>query len=215
MSNEKITTWAKVWCGMALLGAGVGIGGLFTGMHSLAAVKTWEGRYYEINDKYEAAKAEIKRLNHDLQQANSGNLEMVFSVTSDECAKRTLARKNRNLLNLKTLPNGAKWEGQIGVDKFGHVIFEHPAYSVRAGAIIIKNYEKKHHIDTVEGLINRFCQSNRKEYIQHLCKALNVKPTTKISLTANLHKLIPAMIQFEMGEKVGLEYTAIIEAVKG
>lgn len=215
MSNEKISAWTKAWGVLATLGIGVGIGGLFTGMHSLAAVKTWEGRYYEVNDKYQAAKKEITRLNHELQQANTGSLEMVFSVATEECAKRTLARKNRNLLNLKTLPNGAKWEGQIGVDKFGHVIFEHPAYSVRAGAIILKNYEKKHHIDTVEGLINRFCQSNRKEYIKHLCAALHVKPDTKISLTANLHKLIPAMIQFEMGEKVGLEYTAIIEAVQG
>lgn len=206
--------WLKAWAGLAFIGIGVGIGGLFTGIHSLAAVKTWEGRYYEINDKYEEAKKVIRRLNTELQQAG-GTTKMVFAVASDEDSKRTLARKNRNLLNLKALSNGAKWEGQIGVDKFGHVIFEHAAYSVRAGAIILKNYEKKHKINTIEGLINRFCTSNRDEYVKHLCKALGIKKDTKLSLTANLHKLIPAMIQFEMGEKVGLEYTSIIEAVKG
>ena len=200
---------------LTVVSIGVGIGGVMVSSYSLASVDAWEGRYQEISDKYEAAKKEIKRLNQQLLQTGSGTTKMVFAVASDEFAKKTLARKNRNLLNLKALPNGAKWEGQIGVDKFGHVIFEHPAYSVRAGAIILRNYERKHHINTVEGLINRFCQSNREEYINHLCKELHIKKDTKISLTANLHKLIPAMIQFEMGEKVGLEYTAIIEAIQG
>ncbi len=213
MSNWKLIDTASAILTVASIG--VAIGGVVVSSYSLASVKSWEGRYYEASEKLEAAKEEIKKLNQQLLQTNGGTTKMVFAVTTDESAKRTLARKNRNLLNLKQLSNGAKWEGQIGVDKFGHVIFEHAAYSVRAGAIILKNYEKKHKINTIEGLINRFCTSNRDEYIKHLCKELHVKPTTKISLTANLHKLIPAMIQFEMGEKVGLEYTSIIEAVKG
>ncbi len=213
MSNWKLIDTASAILTVASIG--VAIGGVVVSSYSLASVKSWEGRYYEASEKLEAAKEEIKKLNQQLLQTNGGTTKMVFAVASDEDSKRTLARKNRNLLNLKALSNGAKWEGQIGVDKFGHVIFEHAAYSVRAGAIILKNYEKKHKINTIEGLINRFCTSNRDEYIKHLCKELHVKPTTKISLTANLHKLIPAMIQFEMGEKVGLEYTSIIEAVKG
>ena len=214
MSNEKVSTWTKAWAGLAILGIGVGIGGLFTGIHSLAAVKTWEGRYYEINDKYEAAVKEIKTLRTQLANVNATQ-KMVISVADDEQLKKSLARQNRNFMNVKALSNGEKWLGQIGVDKYGHVIFSDAAYSVRAGAIIIRSYERKHKINTVEGLINRFCQSNRKAYIDHLCAALHVKKDTKISLTANLHKLIPAMIYFETGEKVGLEYTAIIEAVQG
>ncbi len=206
--------WLKAWAGLAFIGIGVGIGGLFTGIHALAAVKTWEGRYYEINDKYEEAKKEIRVLRTKLASVDTTK-KVVISVANDEQLKKSLARQNRNFLNIKALGNGGKWAGQIGVDKFGHVIFSDAAYSVRAGAIILRSYERKHKIDTIEKLINRFCQSNRKEYIDHLCAALHIKKDTKISLTANLHKLIPAMIYFETGERVGLEYTGIIEAIQG
>lgn len=210
-----ISAWTKAWAGLALLGIGVGIGGLFTGIYSLAAIKTWEGRYYQISDQYQAAKAEIRQLQAQLAAASATTKKVVISVATDETARKTLARANRNFLNIKQLSNGQLWEGQIGVDKFGHVIFSDAGYSVRAGAIILRSYERKHKINTIEDLVNRFCQSNRKEYTQHLCRELGVKPDTKLSLTKNLHRIIPAMIYFETGERVGLEYTEIIKAVQG
>ena len=141
--------------------------------------------------------------------------KFIFSVSTGEFSPKTLARANRNLLNIRALADGKKWDGQIGVDKFNHVIFSHPSYSVRAGAIVLKNYERKHGIDTIEGLVTRFCESNHAEYISFLCKQLGVKPTQKISLTKCMGKILPAMIKFETGENVGLEYTKIIDAIVG
>ena len=142
----------------------------------------------------------------------SKKVEMVFNVGDDEFAPKTLARANRNLLNIRYF-GGEKFKGAIGVDKHNHVIFSHPAFSVRAGAIILKNYEKKHGINTIKDMIHRFAEGNREQYIKFVCKWLDVHPTEKISLTKNLHRILPAMIKFETGEDVGLEYTEIINAV--
>lgn len=128
--------------------------------------------------------------------------------------KQTLARQNRNFLNIKTPQNGGYWEGQIGVDKEGHAIFKDPAWSIRAGIIIIKNYEFKHKIDTITKLVKRFCTGNHDAYIKHLCKSTGFKPNQKISLMANLERILLAMIVFESGEKIGMEYIELIKAVK-
>ncbi|OUO52279.1 hypothetical protein B5F76_07580 [Desulfovibrio sp. An276] len=142
----------------------------------------------------------------------SKKVEMVFNVGDDEFAPKTLARANRNLLNIRYF-GGEKFKGTIGVDKHNHVIFSHPAFSVRAGAIILKNYEKKHGIKTIKDMIHRFAEGNREQYIKFVCKWLDVHPTQKISITKNLHRILPAMIKFETGEDVGMEYTEIINAI--
>ena len=141
----------------------------------------------------------------------SKKVEMVFNVGDDEFAPKTLARANRNLLNIRYF-GGEKFKGTIGVDKHNHVIFSHPAFSVRAGAIILKNYEKKHGIKTIKDMIHRFAESNREQYIKFVCDKVGVRPNQAISLTKNMHKILPAMIHFETGEKVGSAYTGIIEA---
>ena len=141
-------------------------------------------------------------------------VKMAFTVGSHEFAPKTLARANRNLLNIRYF-GGDKFKGAIGVDKHNHVIFAHPAYSVRAGAMILKNYEERHGIRTVEDMIKRFAEGNQEQYIAFVCKHLGVKPRQKISLKKNLHKLLPIMIKFETGVSVGVEYTEIINAVLG
>ena len=140
-------------------------------------------------------------------------VEMVFSVGSQEFAPKTLARQNRNFCNVKSLSNGQVWDGQIGTDRFGHAIFEHPAYSIRACAIILRTYEIKHGIKTVKGMVKRYATGNQEAYTKFLCKKLGVNPEQKISLTERLPDLLPAIIHFETGLKVGSEYTGIIEAV--
>lgn len=181
--------------------------GLYVSLHALSAAKTWEGRYY-------AVAAENEELKERLAQVKNKKVEMVFTVGSHEYAPKTLARANRNLLNIRYF-GGEKFKGFIGVDKHNHIIFAHAAYSVRAGALILKAYEEKHGIRTVEDMIRRFAEGNQEQYISFVCKHLGVKPKQKISLKKNLHKLLPIMIKFETGESVGVEYTDIINAVLG
>lgn len=195
------------WPAVGVACIGVAGFGLYVSLHALSAAKTWEGRYY-------AVAAENEELKERLAQVKNKKVEMVFTVGSHEYAPKTLARANRNLLNIRYF-GGEKFKGFIGVDKHNHIIFAHAAYSVRAGALILKAYEEKHGIRTVEDMIRRFAEGNQEQYISFVCKHLGVKPRQKISLKKNLHKLLPIMIKFETGESVGVEYTDIINAVLG
>ena len=112
----------------------------------------------------------------------------------------TLSVQNRNPLNVKAGNNN--WVGQIGVDRFGHAQFASWEYGVRAGAFVLKNYAKKHNVDTVRGIVERFAESNREEYIAFLCKRLGVKHDEKFSIIKRMPELLRAMAYFESGEKL-------------
>lgn len=185
----------------------VGCYGLFVSYVSRDKVDTYYTRCITLMEENSKLREQLANV-----APTSKKVEMVFNVGDDEFAPKTLARANRNLLNIRYF-GGEKFKGAIGVDKHNHVIFSHPAFSVRAGAIILKNYEKKHGINTIKDMIHRFAEGNREQYIKFVCKWLDVHPTEKISLTKNLHRILPAMIKFETGEDVGLEYTEIINAV--
>lgn len=116
--------------------------------------------------------------------------------------KPTLSVQNRNPLNIKALGKGRKWEGQIGTDKFGHARFASWEYGVRAGAFVLKNYAKNHGINTVRGIIERFAEGNREEYITFVCKRLGVKDNQKIDIVKRLPDLLRAMARFESGERL-------------
>lgn len=200
----------KALLGLTVASMVVAGGGLAVSLKAVHTAGEMEGRCALLLRQNSELRIQLSELTRE-----QTTQRFVFSVTGSEFSPKTLARANRNLLNIRQLDGGQKWEGQIGVDKFGHVIFSHPSYSVRAGAIVLRSYEKKHGINTIRGLIERFCEGNRDEYVAFLCKYLGVKPDQKISLTGKMHKLLPAMIRFETGESIGLEYTKIIDAVLG
>lgn len=187
----------------AIVAALVAAGGLFISVKSLNAVKTWEGRYNDMFEKYKDL-----RYNHTEKNIS-------INISQDGNSNATLADKNRNLLNIKTPLNGEYWKGQIGEDKFNHAIFESPVWSLRAGILVLRSYEYKHKVDTIEKLVARFCTGNRDAYIKFLEKATKIKRNKKISLMANLHLLIPAMVEFETGAPLGLGYKELLKEARG
>lgn len=180
---------------------------LFAGLviSSAAAVN----RHFAVVD-LEQRYADLQKQPKDTPQVQESKL--TITMGHREYDKLTLARQNRNFLNIKTLSNGGYWVGQIGVDQQGHAIFKDPIWSIRAGIILLRTYENKHKIDTITKLVDRFCTGNKKDYVRCLVKATKIGKDQKISLTQNLHLLIPAMIVFETGENLGVEYVEIIKA---
>lgn len=155
---------------------------------------------------------ENTRLKERLDAVQVERHEVVISVVGDN-GTSTLAQQNRNAGNVKSLGGGQLWEGQIGTDRFGHAIFKDVAYSVRATALIIKAYERKHGIKTVRGLVTRFAEGNREQYIGHLCRVLGVKPDEEFSLTSRLPDLLKGIAKFETGMNLGEEHLALVAAV--
>ncbi len=200
---------AKVGAGVLVASSVVVAGfGLVVSAKAVYTVGVFEERCATLLEENGTLRARL------VEQTPLPRQELVITVAGSEYAPKTLALKNRNYLNIKQLQNGDHWEGSIGVDKFGHVIFESPAWSIRAGAITLRTYERKHGIKTVKQLVHRFAEGNRESYIQHLCKALGVKPDEKISITKRLPELLKAMVYFETGQKLGREHLALVAALR-
>lgn len=108
-----------------------------------------------------------------------------------------LAFLNKNPLNVKAVEGG--WEGQVGVDGQGHAIFKTWEHGMRAASIVLKNYAKRHKIDTISDVIDRFAEGNRKEYKKFVAKRLRVKIDEKIDLISKMPELLRAMARFESG----------------
>ncbi len=114
----------------------------------------------------------------------------------------TLAQRNKNPLNIKAMSGGRLWEGQIGRDEFGHAVFSSWEHGVRAASLTLRTYAKTHKIDTVEGMLRRFCTAQGKtfeSYVAFVCQSLGVKRDEKIDLITRMPALLRAMARFESG----------------
>lgn len=214
VEEMKRVTWGGLWL-LTFSSVAVATGGAVSMFMYRDAAQKWEARYYHAAGQVEALRAQLQeRLQEAVPAEQSARQEIVISVADTEFAPKTLARQNRNWLNVRQPANGDKFVGSIGVDEANHIIFSHPVYSIRAGAMILKNYEKRHGINTLTGIVTRFAEGNRKEYAQFLSKRLGLAPDEPFSIRKRLPELVLAMINFETGERLGAEYISILDAFK-
>lgn len=90
---------------------------------------------------------------------------------------------------------------QIAVDRHGHAVFDTPEHGIRAGANVLLNYYAVHGLDTLEGILSRFCTGNRAEYATFLSRRLGIPPDVKFDVLARLPELLHAMARFESGQE--------------
>lgn len=170
------------------------------------AVGSYE--YRELKEAYHAEQARSSALAARLQEAmaarDEGQDEDQEATGSGGetavAAVQTLAIRNNNPLNVKTV-KGSPWFGQIAVDRHGHAVFDTPEHGIRAGANVLLNYYAVHGLDTLEGILSRFCTGNRAEYATFLSKRLGIPPDVKFDVLARLPELLHAMARFESGQE--------------
>lgn len=131
----------------------------------------------------------------------------------DSAPTETIPQRNRNPLNVKALGGGRKWAGQVGTDKFGHAIFEREEYGVRAGALVLRSYARRHNICTVRALVERFAKGNHEGYEAYLCRKLQVGPTDPVDLIKLMPQVLRAMVRFESGKELPDHFFAPYDVV--
>lgn len=114
----------------------------------------------------------------------------------------TIGYKFCNPLNIKAFGNN--WSGMVGQDARGHAIFETPQDGICAAAKILKTYASKYGINTVDGIVDRFCAASdsvTRAYIRNVCKAMGVNPGEALDVKDPqvMTKLISAMMRQEIG----------------
>lgn len=163
--------------------------------------------YLEMKAAYRAEQARSSALSAQLQKAmtarDEGQDEDQATGSGGEtavAAVQTLAIRNNNPLNVKTV-KGRPWFGQVAVDRHGHAVFDTPEHGIRAGANVLLNYYAVHGLDTLEGILSRFCTGNRAEYATFLSKRLGIQPDKQFDVLARLPELLHAMARFESGQE--------------
>ena len=155
-------------------------------------------------------RSELGQLYHDLGEAKSKLAKMEkqgknkgFASTSRlVCGKPgTIAQRLNNPLNIKRRYDGGKWKGEIGYDSQGHVHFVDVEHGIRAAAYVLKSYYKRHDIDTIEAIINRFCTGN-DGYVKFLSRRLKLRPDEKFNVMRRLPELLQAMSKYESGKEL-------------
>lgn len=107
-------------------------------------------------------------------------------------------KSDNNPLNIRFSKSNS-WLGQIGQNK-GFAKFLSMSYGVRAAIILLMNYYRKYHLDTIGKIISRYAPSSENDtqaYISYVSTMTNIPRDRKISLETVLYDVLPAMSIFE------------------
>lgn len=86
--------------------------------------------------------------------------------------------------------------------------FTTPEFGIRAMARTLFNYQHKHGINTVRGIVNRWAppsENKTDSYVAHVAAVVGVGPDEKINVRAYLPVLVEVIIKHENGKQ---PYTA-------
>lgn len=198
-----------IMAGVTAASLAVGAAAVLTGYKAAGTAEAYARQCIELQDENRELK---KALLADTKERRiTTRDEVVITVRAEENARRTRARANRNICNVKVLPGGELWRGQIGHDDKGHAIFSDDAYGLRAAGIVLCAYQRKHGIKTIDALVDRFCEGNRDEYKNYLAKRLGIGVKQTFSIRERLVDLIIAMAKFESGVEIDPTHKALLK----
>ena len=112
--------------------------------------------------------------------------------------------RNNNPGNIRW---GDDWKGLVPetqrTDK-SFCQFTKPEYGIRAMIVILRNYQRKHGLNTVSGIINRWAPPNENDtqsYINSVANATGVPPDQRIDTGDSrfMMNLLQSIIQHENG----------------
>lgn len=192
---------------VSFLSAAIAVGHICVSLHAMGRIQELQRQNTVFADENSMLRTALL----DVQvKANSSREEIVISVKDTRSCK---AFENRNFGNVKSLGKNNEWKGAIGVDSEGHVIFKNEAYGLRAAILNLLSYERKHKINTIDALINRYCTGNREEYKKFLSKRLGIGIEEPFSIRARIKELVLAVVRFETGHELPAQYKDLLMLV--
>lgn len=110
--------------------------------------------------------------------------------------------RNKNPGNLRY--NGIQWDGLVGEDDAGFCVFRQHLWGLRAMARVLMNYQDRHGINTIRGVVERWAPDTENEtqaYVDHVASDLGVDPDQPIVIKTILPRLMVQLIEHENGEQ--------------
>lgn len=113
-----------------------------------------------------------------------------------------LSVRNFNPGNIRV---GDDWQGMVGSEG-GFVKFDSPEMGARAMAKVLNNYQSKHGLNTLEGIIGRWAPPNENDtrgYVNYVADKVGIDPTQEINFRENPElqtQVMDAMMRMEGGK---------------
>ena len=118
----------------------------------------------------------------------------------------TRGERNNNPGNIREFKHdGTHWLGERATDDDpAFEEFDTPTYGIRALALVLINYQRKHGLRTLRQIIDRWAppnENNTGAYLEHVCQEVGVGPDETISMLTSdtLSKVVRAIIKHENG----------------
>lgn len=112
----------------------------------------------------------------------------------------TRGERNNNPLNIRD-NKAFKWQGQIGHDADGFVIFSSLKWGIRAAFALMRSYSHKYKCDTIRNIISRWApptENNTEKYILDVSNAVGLSPDERIHYKApQMRTMIKTMAKIE------------------
>jgi hypothetical protein len=116
-----------------------------------------------------------------------------------------LGLRQNNPGNLRPLANGEQWRGQTGVAN-GFCVFADMGDGLRAMALNLRTYYRKHGLDTIAEVVARYApagdRNNVPAYVASVCENTGYKPHERLDLEREdtMVALVRAMVRHEQGQ---------------
>jgi len=110
--------------------------------------------------------------------------------------------RNKNPANIRNNPNFT-WDGQIGVDGAGFVIFDSFEHGVRAFTKVLVTYKNQYAIDTISSILYRYAppiENDTESYINSVSARTGLDKNKKLNGQSDYLKVMDAMIYHENGQ---------------
>lgn len=203
--DKALAAIAGVSIAVAMAGTAVGFCANAQTEEYLASALAWKRQADEFKARLSVARGQLADAERRIAEAQKGLTKEQRRILAEHQVGKagTVSRKACSWMNVKT-PNGKPnyWKGQRGIDSQGHAIWEAPEYSLRAGALTLRSYYKRHGIKTVRGIVKRYSTSNHEEYADYVATRLGVSPDDEIDVIRRIPELLRYMAEFETGRPV-------------
>lgn len=126
--------------------------------------------------------------------------------------------RNNNPGNIRW---GDEWQGLVPWEQRtdrSFCQFTAPEYGIRAMIIVLRNYQRKHGLNTLSGIIRRWAppnENNTQAYINSVAQATGVTARQPVDIGDRnfVLKLLRAIIQHENGNQP-YDFDVLIRAIK-
>lgn len=109
--------------------------------------------------------------------------------------------RNNNPGNIR---HGDQWMGLASRQPDpSFCLFIKPEYGIRAMARVLINYQRRHGLSTIRGIIHRWAppkENDTAAYVDHVAGFVGVGPDEEIEVAKILPRLIPVIIEHENGQ---------------